>query len=111
MSPANAPPPQVDVDRSRAVAFALAGAEGAAVASLGIVAISGTVPGPVESALGSLAPFLSASLAAFVAVFSVVLCLLVGDLRERERHLVEPWPSRASPRPSPGRSALRAKYD
>ncbi len=52
MSPANAPAPQVEVDRSRTVAFALAGAEGAAVASLGIVAISRTVPGPAESTLG-----------------------------------------------------------
>ncbi len=111
MSPANAPAPQVEVDRSRTVAFALAGAEGAAVASLGIVAISRTVPGPAESTLGSLAPFLSASLAAFVAVFGVVLSLLVGDLRERERQLAEPWPSPASPRPSRGASALRAKYD
>ncbi len=111
MSSADAPAPQVEVDRSRAVAFALAGAEGAAVASLGIVAISRTVPGPAESTLGSIAPSLSASLAAFIAVFGLVLCLLVGDLRARERQLVEPWPSPASLRPLRGPSAFRAKYD
>ncbi len=103
--------PNSDVARSRTVVLALAGVEGAAVASLGTVSVVGFDYGTISASFDSVAPLLAGSLVACIAVFGTVLGLLVMDLRVRERRAVVEFPALGGRTTQTGTGAPRPKYD